>query len=195
MASPAVVDISAKSIDKLPVSAEVKAALKDIQAEVADAYREGFVEMIQAMKQQGSVLERIHATLAILIKSIDPKLEGQIPAAIRIAAQGESPDLASAVVVADPIGSGYSLSQTDAARALMISPNDASVLFRAFKLQDDGRCAVVVRRGKKYQVVNYHARVIERFRELVHNPPAGIDRRLTKALDRARKAVAAPPKL
>jgi hypothetical protein len=195
MADQASSEISAKSIDKLPVSAEVREALRDIQAEVADAYREGFVEMVQAIRQQESVLERIHTTLAILVKHLAPKLEGQLPAAIRIASHGEQPDLASAVVVADPIGSGYSLSQTDAAKALRISPNDASLLFRAFKLQDDGECAVVVRRGKKYQFVNYHARVIERFRQLVYNPPAGIDRRLTKALDRARKSVAPPPKL
>jgi DNA-binding transcriptional regulator GbsR (MarR family) len=192
MASQAIVDISAKAIDKLPVSEEVKGALRDIQAEVADAYRQGFVEMVQAIKKQESVLDRIHATLAILVKHLAPQLEGQIPAAIRVASEGEAPDLASAVVVADPIGTGYSLSQSEVATALGISPTDVSSLIRAFKLSEDGACAVVVRKGKKYRFVNYHVRALDRFRELVRNPPAGLDPSLRNVLARARKAISAP---
>jgi hypothetical protein len=191
MANEALVDISAKSIDKLAVSPEVKAALKDIQAEVADAYRHGFVEMVQALKKQESVLDRIHATLAIVLKHFAPQLEGQLPAAIRISTDGEAPDIASAVVVADPIGTGYSLSQSDVATALGISPTDVSSLIRAFKLSDDGSCAVVVRKGKKHKFVNYHVRALDRFRELVRSPPAGIDPSLKNVLARARKAISA----
>jgi hypothetical protein len=189
MAASSTVDISAKAIDKLSVSPEVKAVLKDIQGEVADAYRDGFVAMVQAIKQQESVLDRIHTTLAILVKHLAPQLEGQIPAAIRIASSGEDPDLASAVVVADPIGSGYSLSQTDVATALGISPNDVSALIRAFKLSEDGTCAVVVRRGKKHRFVNYHARALERLAELVRTPPSGLDPSLKNVLTRARRAI------
>jgi hypothetical protein len=182
-------DISTKPIDKLPVSAEVKSALKDIQAEVADAYRESFVEMVQAIRQQASALERIHATLAVLVKHLAPQLEGQLPAAIRVARPGESPDLASAVVVADPIAAGYTLSQTEVARALGISTPDASVLLRAFKLPDDGECAVTVRKGQALsgKFVNYHPRVIDRFRALVADPPSGLQQDARSALKRAKR--------
>jgi hypothetical protein len=188
MASQPFIDISATSIDKLPVSEEVRSALKDIQAEVADAYRDGFVEMVQALRQQASILQRINNTLAILVENSAPQLKGKVPAAIRIASAGESPDIASAVVVADPIGSGYYLSQCDAATALRIGTADASVLFRAFKLPDDGDCAVVVRRGKK-ELINYHSRVLDRFREMVRSPPVGLNKSQQSALSRVRRAM------
>jgi hypothetical protein len=189
MADSAPTDIAIKAIDTLAVSDEVKSALKDIQAEVADAYREGFVEMVQAIRQQASALERIHSTLAVLVKHLAPQLEGQLPPAIRIAKDGEAADLASAVVVADPIGAGYTLSQGNVAKALGISTPDASVLLRAFKLPEDGRCAVVVRQGsdKSKLFVNYHPRVLDRFRELAENPPAGLSGSQKSALARVRK--------
>jgi hypothetical protein len=189
MANQAIPDISARPIESLNVSPEVRDALKDIQAEVADAYREGFVEMVQAIRQQGSVLDRIHTTLAILVGHLEAKLEGPLPAAIRVASPGENPDLASAVVVADPIGTGYSLSQSDVAKALRISSADVSILFRAFKLQDDGECAVVVRRGRNYNVTNYHSRVLDRFRALVATPPSGLNRTQKYAVERVRRAL------
>jgi hypothetical protein len=179
-------DISSKAIDKLPVSAEVKAALKGIQAEVADAYREGFVEMVQAIRQQASALERIHATLAILVKHLAPNLEGQLPAAIRIAGPGETPDLASAVVVADPIAAGYTLSQSDVAKALGVKQTDLSILLRAFNLPADGQCAVIVRKGKTGEVVNYHPRTLDRFRKLLASPPGGLNGNQKSALRRVR---------
>jgi hypothetical protein len=182
------VDISSKSIDKLPVTDEVKGALKDIQAEVSDAYREGFVEMVQAIRQQASVLERIQTTLGILVKHLDPKLEGQLPAAVRIAGDGEAPDLASAVVVADPIGAGFTMSQSDVAKALGINQADASVLLRAFKLNKDEKCAVVVRPGgdQRREVVNYHPSTLDRFREFVTKPPGGLDAAQKSSLRRVR---------
>ena len=182
------VDISSKSIDQLPVLPEVKDALKDIQAEVAIAYREGFVEMVQAIRQQASVLERIQATLGILVKHLDPKLEGQLPAAMRVAGDGESPDLASAVVVADPIAAGFTMSQADVAKAIGITQADVSVLLRAFQLNKDGACAVIVRPGgdKKREVVNYHPRTLERFRDLLGKPPSGLDANQRSSLRRAR---------
>ncbi len=179
-------DISSKAIDQLPVQAEVKDALKDIQAEVADAYREGFVEMVQAIRQQASVLERIQTTLAIMVKHLDPKLEGQLPAAVRVAADGESPDLASAMVIADPVGAGFTMSQADIAKALGINQADASILLRAFKLNKDVECAVVVRPGgdQKREVVNYHRRTLDRFRDLAAKPPSGLDPSQRGALKR-----------
>jgi hypothetical protein len=182
------VDISSKAIDQLPVGPEVRDVLKGIQAEVATAYQEGFVEMVQAIRQQASVLDRIQTTLGILVKHLDPKLEGQLPAAVRVAASGESPDLASALVVADPIGAGFTMSQADLAKALGISQADASVLLRGFRLNKDEKCAVVVRPGgdQKREVVNYHPSTLDRFRELLSKPPSGLDPSQRSALRRAR---------
>jgi hypothetical protein len=193
MADSEPVDLSSKAIDKLPVSAEVKAALKGIQAEVADAYREGFVEMVQAIRQQASALERIHATLAILVKHLAPNLEGQLPAAIRIAGPDESPDLASAVVVADPIAAGYTFSQADVAKALGVKQTDISILLRAFKLPADGQCAVIVRKGRSGEVVNYHPRALDRFRKLLASPPAGLNGNQKSALRRVRGKLLTSP--
>jgi hypothetical protein len=182
------VDISAKAIDQLSVEAEVKEVLKDIQSEVAEAYREGFVEMVQAIRQQASALDRIQATLAILVKHLAPALEAQIPAAMRVARDGETPDVATAVVVADPIGAGFTMSQANVAKALGINQADASVLLRAFHLNKDSQCAVVVRPGddKRQAVVNYHPRTLDRFHALTVNPPGGLDGNQKRALRRAR---------
>lgn len=189
MADRDLVDISAKTIDKLPVAPEVKDALRDIQAEVASAYREGFVEMVQAIRQQASALERIQTTLGILVKHLAPTLEGQLPVAVRVAGSGESPDLASAVIVADPIGAGFTMSQAEVAKALGINQTDASILLRGFGLDKNAKCAVVVRPGgdQRRQVVNYHPTTLSRFRELLAKPPPGLDSRQKSSLKRARE--------
>ena len=188
MADGKTTDISTKALDQLPLQPAVKEVLRDLQAEVADAYREGFVEMVQAIRQQASVLERIQTTLAILVKHLDPRLEGQLPAAVRVAGDGESPDLATAVVVADPIGAGFTMSQAEIAKAIGISPADASILLRAFQLSKDETCAVVVRPGdnKRRAVVNYHPSTIDRFRKLTRSPPSGLDSSQKAAIRRVR---------
>lgn len=165
------VELSHRAVDALGLSPQVSRALKDIQAEVAEEYRESFVEMLQAIQRQASQLDRIQATLQVLVEHLAPTLKDTVPTAFRIAAASEAPDLASTLVVADPIGMGYSLTQTDIARALGLPPPYVSTLIRAFKLDDDEECAVVVRRGKKSKLVNYHPAVIARFRELVREPP------------------------
>lgn len=182
------VDVSSKAIDHLAVEPEVKQVLKDLQGELADAYREGFVEMVKAIRQQASVLDRIQNTLAILVKHLAPNLEGQIPAAMRIADEGETPDVASAVVVADPIGAGFTMSQANIAKALGIGQADLSILVRAFKLDKDSNCAVVVRPGddQRRGIVNYHPRTLERFRGLAAAPPGDLDANQRGALRRVR---------
>ena len=188
MADSKLVDISSKAIDQLAVEPEVKQVLKELQGEVADAYREGFVEMVKAIRQQASVLDRIQATLAILVKHLAPSLEGQIPAAMRIAGDGEKPDVATTVVVADPIGAGFTMSGANIAKALGISHADASVLLRAFRLDKDSKCSVVVRPGddQRRGVVNYHPRTLDRFRALVGDPPGGLEGNQKSALRRVR---------
>lgn len=179
-------DLGAAGAKRLGLSPEVAKKLTEIQAEVSGAYRDTLIEMMQALNRQASALERIQRTLEILIEHTAPQLKGQAPAAFRVAADGESPDVASALVVADPIAAGYTMTQADLARALGISGPDASILARAFKLEEDPDCAVVVRGGKN-KTVNYHPRAARRFRELVAKPPRGISTRAEKTAERVRR--------
>lgn len=185
---PQIVDLATKAIEQLKVPQPVKATLLGIQADVAEAYREGFTLMVQAINRQASALERLQNTLNILIEAVKPELKGQLPAAIRIADDGEEPDLASTLITADPIGAGYTLTGNALAQALGVPATDVSVLTKALGLTEDGDCAVVVRRGKQGDIVNYRPRAIARFRELVANPPSG--RSLTRDQRAALKRVA-----
>ncbi|CAN5216107.1 hypothetical protein BH09MYX1_BH09MYX1_09360 [soil metagenome] len=179
------VPIASKAVGGLPVSPTVAAILSRIQEEVSASYRDRFIEMLEIMRQQASQLERIQHTLAILVKTIEPKLDGQVPTVLRIAAEGERADLATAVVVADPIGAGYTMSQADVATALGLSGSRVSVLIRAFKL-DVSDCAVTVRRGTRRTIVNYHPRVLDAFRRLVMKPPEGLRKDVQSAIAKTR---------
>jgi len=200
---PKVIEAAAKPIDSLKLSPRVEKALRGIQAEVAEAYRERFIEMTETLRQQASTLARIQETLHILVQALQPQLAkslaGQkVPVAMRVAADGETADLASAVVVADPIGAGYTLSQTDLAKALGLpasasSVTDVGILLKAFKLRDDGDCAVVVRSGSRSDIVNYHPRAVERFRAMLFDPPEGLGGPAKSALGRVRKKLESPP--
>jgi hypothetical protein len=189
-------ELASKAIEKLGLSKEVTEKLGEIQSEIADAYRAAFVEMVQAMKQQASALDRIQTTLNILVQHL-PIFVGPnrpLPTAFAVAAEGERADLAKAVVAADPIGAGYTLSQTDLARALGLAQADVSILVRAFGLPDDGQCAVVVRKGSGREIVNYHPRAVRRFQELVAHPGKSLPKRdQQKALERVRSRLIAPP--
>jgi len=159
-------DLGGKSIGELGLSPEVANALRDVVAELGDNYRDAFVAMVQAINRQASALERIQNTLGILIEKLAPELTDRLPAAITVAQPGTQPDLASAIIVADPIGTGFTLSQEALAQALGIPATAVSVLARALGLRKED-CAVVVRRGGRSETVNYHARAVARFRELV----------------------------
>jgi hypothetical protein len=185
-----VVEAASKDIEDLGLSEPVQAALASIQKELADAYRDRFIEMAEALRRQASALDRIQGTLSILVKHVAPQLEGEVPVALRIAGDGELPDLASTIVVADPIGMGYTLSQSDLAKALDIGQADVSILVRAFKLVDDGECAVVVRKGTNQKIVNFHPRSVKRFAELVVASHDGLDKNQRSALARVRKRLA-----
>jgi len=180
-------DLGAAGLKELGFPQEITEVLQEIQNEVADAYREGFIEMVGAMKQQASALNRIQATLNILIEHVAPQLEGKVPVAIGVAESDASADVAKAVVVADPIGSGYVLSQSALAQAIGVPATDVSILVRAFKLKDDGQCAVVVRKGLKSEMVNYHPRAVKRFLEGVANPPRNLSSPQESAIRRVRK--------
>lgn len=182
-----VTELPGRAIKNLGLSPEVERKLIDIQAEVASAYREHFIEMVQTMKEQASALDRIQETLRVLIRAVAPQVAGQVPPAVRVVGDGERPDLASAVIVADPIGQGFALSQANLAKALGVNSADVSILSKSFKLDKEADCAVVVRSGPRNTIVNYHPRAIDRFRELVRNPPHELDPTAKAAVARVRK--------
>lgn len=79
------------------------------EATEQDRLQAARTEVRETLRQQACALNRIQATLQILVEALMPqladKLDGQkIPVAMRIAGDGETPDVASAVLVADPIG-------------------------------------------------------------------------------------------
>lgn len=191
-------DLAGKAIESLDVSEPVKGVLRNIQAEIADAYRENFVEMVQALNKQASTLGRIQNTLAVLVQHLAPQLKEKIPVAIetgnepvpvalRVAGQkGEEPDLATALVVADPIGTGYHLSQKALADALGLPQADVSIIVRKLKINDDPTCAVQVRAGKAKMVNYHHSRALARFRQLVANPPKDTPRDVMTTIKRVQ---------
>lgn len=197
-AAPArVTNLAEHSIKALGLSHDVEQALEAIQAELAEAYRESFVEMVRALNKQASALDRIQTTLHVLVSQLPASVKGNLPPAIRVAGDDEQADLASAVIVADPIGAGYTMSQASVAQALNLKQADVSVLLKAFKIDEDGQCAVIIRQGSKYQrLVNYHPRTLQRFRECVARLPAAFkpDLGQQKALERVRATLITSPR-
>ena len=145
-----------------------------------------FFAMVEAMKQQASALARIQTTLNILVQHLDPKFKLGLPVAIKAAGDDEEPDLAKALVVADPIGAGFTLSQAALAAGLGLPQSDVSILVRAFDLDKDGECAVTVRHGESRSMVNYHPRAVERFRKCMASPPRTLSQNQRRALERAK---------
>jgi hypothetical protein len=191
-------DLGGRAIAELGLPPAVEAALRDVIGGLGADYREAFVTMVQAINRQAAALERIQTTLNVLVSKVAPELSDQALPALGVAPEGTRPDLASAIIVSDPIATGYVLSQEALARALGIKQTDLSILERAFKLRDDGKCAIVVRRGvrrgKPQDTVNFHPRAIERFRELVATAqPSTLDGNQRSALERIRKAFANSP--
>lgn len=186
MAKPA--ELSEHRVAELGLSPETTAALNEIQRELSDAYRDRFIELAGALNRQAAALERVQRTLEILVDHVAPSRRGDVPPMLRVADASEAPDLASAVVVADPIGMGFTLSQSDIARALNLAAPDVSILARALKLPEDERCAVVVRKGAKSDTVNYNARAAEVLRDRILTVDAKtLDDTARKVLLRVRR--------
>jgi hypothetical protein len=186
-------DLATQAVRGLGLDPAAESALDEIRAELAADYQARFLELTAAVNRQASSLERIQETLRLLVKHVAPTLEGSTPVAVRIAARGENPDIASALVVADPIGMGFTLSQSDVARALRL-PNaaDLSVLVKRLKLNENGRYAVIVRRGKSGEFVNYHPDVVDEIRRLVlAGAPKGLDKVTAAAFARVGKKLSA----
>jgi hypothetical protein len=179
--------LAATAIERLNVGEEAKQALRAILTELAAQYQQSFVLMLETQRKQASALDRLQTTLQLLIDKIAPEIKDRIPVPIRLANDGERADLTSAVVLADPMAAGFTMSQAQLAKALGLPQADVSILVRAFKLNEDENCAVVVRRGTGAEISNYHARAIDRFREIVAAPPASLDANQRSALERVRK--------
>jgi hypothetical protein len=180
--------ISRKAIRDLGLPEETEALLLEIYETIDRSYRERFIDLTSAVREQSAALGRIQETLLILVEAIRPELARSAPAAFAIAPDGQKPDVATVrVEVLDPIAANYTLSQRDVALALGLEPPDVSVLARAFGLPDDPECAMVVRRGKTATVVNYHPRVVKRFLDLVKAPPAELRADAATALKRVKK--------
>lgn len=188
------IDLSRRGLERLGISPETQRVLLEIKAEVDVAYSERFAEMASAINRQAAILERIQRTLEVLIEAVAPTLAGRLPAAVRVVPPDEEPDLASAVVVADPIGAGFTLSQANIADALGLPQPDVSVLIRAFRLHEDPESAVAVRRGgdKGRTILNYRPEVIDRFRQLVRNPPADFPKKHRARLSRVARQLGKP---
>lgn len=181
------VSLAASAIEQLDLGEPAKQALRSILGELAAQYQQSFVKMLETQRRQASALERLQTTLHLLVEKIAPEIKDRIPIAIRIVEGDDQPDIASTVVIADPIAAGYTMTQSNLADALGINAADVSILVRAFKLTQDGDCAVTVRRGPKSSIVNFHPRALARFRELVAEPPDRLDAAQTKSLDRVRR--------
>ena len=184
---PGSVSLAAQAIERLDLGEPAKQALRAILAELAAQYQQSFVKMLETQRMQASALERLQTTLQLLVEKIAPEIKDRIPVAIRIADGDEQADIASTVVIADPIATGYTMTQANLAEALGISPADVSILVRAFKLTEDGDCAVTVRKGPKSSIVNFHPRALVRFRELVAAPPERMTGAEKKSLERVRR--------
>lgn len=181
------ISLAASAIERLDIGEEAKGALRAILSELAAQYQQSFVLMLETQRSQASAIDRLQTTLQLLVERIAPEIKDRIPVPIRLADDGERPDLASAVVVADPMAAGYLMSQAQLAKALELPQPDVSVLVRAFKLNDDEECAVTVRRGTKSEIVNYHSRAIEKFLHCVSVPPKDLDANQKSALERVRR--------
>lgn len=181
------VNLATYAIDRLGLDPEIKNVLVAIQADITAAYQKNFIEMVETIRRQASTLERLQTTLNLLVEALAPQIKDRIPVALRVAKDDETPDITSPVVVADPIATGYTMTQADLASALGLSQPDVSVFVRAFQLTEEEECAVVVRKGTKQPTVNYHPRAIDRFRALVASPPAELSEEQRKILARVTR--------
>ncbi len=181
-----------RATEELELSPGTRQALRGVQAELDAVYRKRFVEMAEAINRQAAALERIQTTLDILVRAVAPQFSAGVPPALRVAAEGEAPDLASAVVVADPLGAGFTLTQSNIADALNLSAPMVSELVRAFGLPEDPQFAVKVRGGSK-TIVNYRPAAVDRLRALILDPPKKFGQKRQRILERAQKKLGAQP--
>lgn len=190
------VEITAASIAKLDLPDDVKRILAEIAERNADANRAVLLSVTQQLQTVTLRLDRIQSSLAILLEALTPTLKTSaknLPVAFSFAEKGDAPDLARAIVVADPIAQGFTLTQRDVGEALGLDQPTTSVLVRALGLAEEPRFAVTVRRGKK-TVVNYHRDAIEGLRRRIADPPSKLPPNAVDVVKRAQRKLLLAPK-
>lgn len=180
------IDLESLDFAALDLQPEAVSALRSIRSLIDARYREAFLELTQVLHRQASAIDRMQRTLDLLLDQVRPELKARTPPLFSVSPAADAPDVARAVVIPDPIGAGYTLTQADVAQALGISSPEASVLLRAFGLRDDHECAVCVREGKKNPIYGYHERVIQAFMQCLAHPPVGFPQKHKKLLARVR---------
>ncbi len=187
MAAAKPTELTGQTAKQLNLSPEVQSALAEIQAELADAYREDFTNLVRAVQEQASALNRIQNTLSLLLQHLPATLAAQAPPVLRVSDSQEHADLASAVVIADPIGQGFTMSLTSLAKAMGVSPSDLGVVVKALKLGSQADYAVVCRTGKHNAITNYHPKAVEAFRKIIQDtPPSSLSGNDRSALQRLK---------
>ncbi|MCU0683598.1 MAG: hypothetical protein MUF34_15375 [Polyangiaceae bacterium] len=150
-------------------------------------------DVMAALREQGATLRRIEEALKQLARGLAPSVapgrSGSAPAST--AADPMGAGFTAGSTAADPMGAGFMLTQRALAEALALPASYVSALVRAFKLDEDAHYALTVRSGAK-RLVNYHPRAIDRFRELVHGPPAFLDQRARRTLEQVRSRLREP---
>lgn len=176
------------ALAKTAVPLEVREEIEGIRRDLDAQHREQFIKMTDAISRQASALDRIQRTLELLLEHSAPDLKGRIPGLL-VAPDGVDADLATlpAKVAADPIGAGYSLSQQGIADALNCSSADISILLKWHPLKRKPELAVVVRRGKTQEVVNYHRRAVDELLRVIEKPPSTASREMLGAIDRIQR--------
>ncbi len=176
------------ALAKTAIPPEVREEIEGIRRDLDAQYREHFITMTEAISRQASALDRIQHTLQLLLEHSAPELKGRIPG-LTVAPEGSVPDLATvpATIGADPIGAGYSLSQQGIADALNCSSSDISVLLKGHPLKTKSEFAVVVRRGKTQEVVNYHRRAVDELLRVILRPPSSASKDMLRAIERIQR--------
>ncbi len=172
-------------IKGLKASDESKEILAQIAAEVNAAYRENFESMLHSLQDIAEGQKRLLSTLGVLISAIEPKLGVNLAAAVSIAMPGERPDIASTIVLADPLAAGYALTQGELASQVGLSQADVSILARAFRLDADIAYAIKIPQGKR-TIVMYRAIAGPRLRELIAAPPELLSPKVEAVVRRSR---------
>lgn len=168
-----VVQLHPRAIRELGLEPAVEQVVIDIQNALIAAYNDSLIKLATTVEQQSIALERIQESLHLMVKAMDGAGNLALPPVMRFAESNEDADLPSAVVIADPNRAGFSLSQAELAARLGLKATDVSVLARAFKLQENPKCAVVVGRGRR-PVVVYHANAIDVIKQMVRSPPSNL---------------------
>lgn len=186
------VELTAAAIQRLDLPNDVKRLLAQIAERNADANRTALINLTEQLKSMNLRLDRLQSTVSILLDRMAPTLKGnadKLPVAFTVASSPGDADLAKAVVVADPIAQGFTLTQKDLGERLGLDQPTVSVLVRGLGITNDANLCVAVRRGRGQEVINYHLNAVDGLKKKIAAPPSSLPRSVLSALRRAQKAL------